>query len=387
LRLAVVVALPLVLLKLLVLSHEKYGGIFADSAATIIKQPGIELLLDHDAVEEQLTGASFMSSELLEPSFLRKAKPPVTMIFNRNPRDIFAADDESSFITTYGSSFFEPGGSKIWPLIMRKDVSSNILAYRLGASYLQSSGITDEFVIMAPWDSHFAFIVSRANLSTLRVIPHDHDYLRPRPTGFEPMCILKDVSKNVFYITAEEYPALYSHDMDSGAVGYISFPKLRMVPMGGSIYAIAQSPATRRLYVTASPGPNDIIEIDPDTMAVTKALDLNEIGGMALAVDPSGKYLYYQAAFDDDLYKIDLAAFKVVDKFDGDMAARRIILDDKRGALYLLGMMSGKVYALDPETGRKLWSMKVGPHPHGMALTDNYLWTLSMRGAFRIKLR
>jgi hypothetical protein len=387
-RLFSTILLPILLFKALMLFHVYNGGIFTKSLSSIIKQEAIELVFCKKEIISALKNINDLQSHLLKP---RPKSHPLEQwipIFSRNARDIFPDNDEGGFSVTFGNSFFRPLEQNVWPFVIRKNLSSGQINYKLWYGGLQSSAVTTNEIILAPWESRDMFLMSRLTLLTEKEIR----YLRPHPgkgmgINLEPMTIVKDIVKDIVYMTTENTPGLFEYDIPRGVIlRYYNFAKAGVVKDGGSIYTGVQSPTTRMIYLTATPGDNDIIEFDPDKFIPLRTLNLNDVGGTALAIDDEGKFLYFQSGYNDTLYKIDIATFKVVRKYDGSYHARRLLIDREYNCIYVLGYFSGTVFALDLKSGDRKWTLNVGGHPHGMALTDNYLWVHSMTGAFRINL-
>jgi hypothetical protein len=387
-RLITTIVIPVLLLKLLIISHINWGGIFTDSISKVSRQVGVETLLDNSKMKDLFGGKSANIGTFLDPKLAEGIEAKITTVFNPNPRDIFGSEDEQSFITTYGSSFFRPGKFIVWPFVIKKGVYSDAMTYKLWVGDMQGSAVSETSIVMAPWKGNVIYELSRSYLSTFAKIPYEMEDKRGPILKLEPMSMIKDVSANRIYIANERTPGFMSYDLDAKKLaGYIDFTKGGIVEDGGSCYAIAQSPASRLVYISGSPGKNDIIEIDPDTLEIKRMLDLGEIGTFGMTVDSEGRYLYYQSAYNDNLYKIDLASFSVEKVLKGELGARRMITDDERNVIYVLGYFSGNLSPIDIESGKRRWTVKIGPHAHGMSLTKNYLWVNSMAGAFRIDLR
>jgi hypothetical protein len=388
-RLATVVFIPCLLLKFLVFTQTYYGGIFNTPLSTILHQDSIKLVLSKDEFIKRTSNKKDFKSHLLDHSFFVHDWSEFKIRPFYCARDIFPDSSEKSFVVTFGQSFIRPTKPTVWPLIASKDLETNAFHYRLWFGNLQGSTSIGHSIIVAPWESAKIFELSTADLSTIKEI--DFGIINPvagQLIAWEPISIVKDVSEEFLYITSENTPVLLKYDLTTKKLlNIINFWKLGLVENGGLSYALAQSPTSRMVYVTTSPGDNDIIEVDPDSATVKRILNLNDFCGSALVIDDQGKYLYFQSGYIDNLYKIDLGTFSVVKILHGALSAKRLILDKAHNSIYVLDYFSGEVFPIDIDSGKKYWTLKVGPHPHGMAMTDNYLWINSIAGAFRIDLK
>jgi len=142
---------------------------------------------------------------------------------------------------------------------------------------------------------------------------------------------------------------------------------------------------TKALF-TSGPG-ETLYEADPDTLTILRHRDFFDVVGTALEIDDERGILYYQNGCFDKIYEISLDTYEVKRTLKGEGHARRIRLDKKRNCLYVLGYFSGTVFAVDLNTGRRVWTIKVGGLPHGMDLSEDILWINSMAGILRLNLK
>jgi hypothetical protein len=200
------------------------------------------------------------------------------------------------------------------------------------------------------------------------------------------MGILRSLDGSSLYVGHEQEAALVAYDLPSGALrGLTKLPELGLTRWGGPVYHILQHPRTRRLYFISGPGKN-LFEADPDSLAILRSLALGDVVGTALDLDADAGKLYYQSGFHDTIHRVDLATFRPDRVYDGEIHARRIRLDRARNALYVLGHFSGTLFALDLGTGRRVFTVRVGGRPHGLALAGDALFTNSFAGVYRLDL-
>jgi hypothetical protein len=235
----------------------------------------------------------------------------------------------------------------------------------------------------APWTNRNLYALQLSDLSV--------DYALPSPKRYEmrffqPIQVVEDVDGSALYAGTELESTLVRFDLKERRYDrQLKLAEEGLVTWGGPLHFIEQHPVTRRLYFTSGPGHN-LFEVDPDQMVVLRSMSLDDVVGTALLLDAETDTIYYQSGVRDALFEIDLATWSVRRTLEGEIHARRLALDRERRALYVLGHLSGRVLALDLETGHRRWSRDVGGRPHGLALDGDELWVNSFAGVFRLHL-
>lgn len=376
---------PVFIVVLIFLHQWNYGGLWG-SNKNIVKQAGVEKMYDiselHNAVS---TGGKIQNKVLGNPE---KSVPVDSIHIKNQPRGICVDDTENAFIATYGCTFCVSPAMSV--MMIRKDMDSGTLQYLLGdvqrnirQMICQNSGPT---LILAPWHDPYIYELLKQDLSVVRKI---HNQAEPEIPYWEPNDLLRDISGNTLYVSNDQFPAIASFDLKSGNLkGILNLSKSGLVLDGGKPWYLVQSKKTRRIYFIGCPGESDLFEIDPDTLKVTRQLklELDTSCGAGLILDDDKGLLYYQSGFFNSLYQINVEQFKVEREYPGEFFARRIRIDKERNVLYVLGYISGTVFSIDLDSGKRLWKVNVGGRPHGMHFKNDALWIHSMAGVFRINL-
>jgi hypothetical protein len=274
-----------------------------------------------------------------------------------------------------------------WPMLVRKDQATGEIRYLLGNRNVRQIETRDLGLIFAPWVNEYFFELSKSDLSILRRIPKPRDALIHWDV-WDPFSLVKDASANRVYITTEFYPYVLRYDLDSGRLEKIlDLVDSGIVRPGALPWCMVQSEKSRRLYIIVTSGKYDLIEVDPDSMRMVRGLSLHDFLGSYLAIDDEKGLLYYQHGMFDGLYCINLKTFQVERKYRGEYQARALAIDKRRNVIYVLGYLTGKVFPVDLESGRRMWEMNVGGRPEGMALSGDKLWINSIAGTFRVDLQ
>jgi outer membrane protein assembly factor BamB len=198
------------------------------------------------------------------------------------------------------------------------------------------------------------------------------------------MDIFHDADRDNIYITNEMSPMLLKYDYTNGTL--IDHMRPEGVTYGGTIWLLQASAKTGKLYYVGVSSDYDLLEIDPETLEIERTLDLGTFGGSALKIDEEAGLIYFQHGERDTLYEIDIHSFKVKRTLKGDTYARRLHIDKKRNALYILSFLHGKLIAIDLKSGKRVWTLKVGGKPNGMASHEDILYVNSRAGIVRIDL-
>lgn len=378
--------LPILLTFLLFLQQFYLGGLGGADPDAIARQPGVEKLLDKEELRAAIADDPV---ENRSEHFLIKPPYPVfppddTFDIRYQARGIYVEEAAEAILLTYGCTYCRKTLYSSSPTVVRKDLSTGRISYILGGLNIRQSELIGDSLFLAPWLDKTIYELSTQDLSVKRRIDYQAG---GKLRQWEPMSILKDSVENRIYVGNEMHPALLAYNLDDDKlIAVLDFLKLGLIPPGGTAYYTVQAADTRLLYLAGVPGVADIFEVNPDTFAVTRRLDLGDAACTALLIDNEAGKLYYQSGFTNKLFLIDIARLQVERVYRGEFHARRLQLDRPRKALYILGFASGKVTALDLETGRRAWRVKVGGRATGMQLAGDALYVHSMAGAFRLDL-
>ncbi|MDM8552166.1 hypothetical protein QUF72_18925 [Desulfobacterales bacterium HSG2] len=357
LRLFSAMILPNVLVLLLFAHLYHYGGAGGLFESRITKQEGVEKFFNIRALASHTT--------------------------RNHPRGIFFDKKENALFAMFGCTYCQDEIQ--YPTIVRIDMTTGDTHYFLSGNIRQIHwDASSESLFAAPWYQEVFYELSKRDLSTIRTYPNQTEGLLQY---WEPMDIVKDVAKPRVYIGNDVEQAVMAYNLDTGRIDkLLNLYKQGFVKWGGPVWNIVQSEKTRKLYFTSGPG-ETLYEADPDTLTILRHRDFFDVVGTALEIDDEHGILYYQNGCFDKIYEISLDTYEVKRTLKGEGHARRIRLDKKRNCLYVLGYFSGTVFAVDLNTGRRVWTIKVGGLPHGMDLSEDILWINSMAGILRLNLK
>jgi outer membrane protein assembly factor BamB len=378
-RLITTVVLPVLLTVALFLQQFYFGGLGGKDTERISRQPGVTTFLDQPELAGAVAEATATQRVLLDAEAENRS-----IEIKYHPRDILIDRAGEAFIAVFGCTYCNPGAGWNTPIIVRKSWATGDMRFVLGYYNIRQIDETDDLIYAAPWYSRSIFVIDKHDLAVLQTIPNQ---ISKKTLYWEPMAVLKDVERDVIYVGNEMNAAVLAYDLATGKLrGILDLEKGGYVGAGGTANSMVQSTKTRRVYFIGLPGPHDLFEMDPDTLTITRALDLDDVFGTALVIDQDKETLYYQSGYWDSLYQIDIPTFSVVREYDGVYHARRMRLDKDRNALYLLSFITGEVVCLDLASGNTLWRVDVGGRAHGLALVDDTLWVNSVAGVFRLDL-
>lgn len=300
-----------------------------------------------------------------------------------HPRGIHHDRAGHGLFITYGCTFC-PDGLQ-YTTIIRKDLRWGRVDHFLSGNIRRIClDRQNNRVYAAPWYQDRIYELSAGDLSEIRTIPNGTAGLL---SYWEPMDVVKDRFSARLYVGNDVEQALVIYDLAAGKrSGLLNLNKMGLAKRGGALTNIRQSARTGKLFFLSGPGDHLLFRVDPDTLAIEKKRGFFDITGSALALDDENGALYYQKGALDAICEVDVDTFAVRRTLPGEFHARVLTVDGKRRRLYVLGYLSGTVFALDLETGRRVWARRVGGSPHGMDLSGDLLWISSKAGVFQIDL-
>lgn len=358
LRIFTGVILPSMLAVLLFVHLYYLGGVGRLDEDRITQQPGVELWLDLKSLNSDVVA---------------------------HPRGICFDAVENALFIMFGCTYCDD--NVYYPTVVRQDLATGDVRYFTSSNIRQvecglASETCSDTLFVAPWYQNVIYELSKQDLSIVKQYPNN---VQDQLEYWEPMGILKHGTR--LYIGNDVEQALLSYNLETQTVDTIlNLVKQGYVQFGGPVWNLVQSQKTGMLYFTSGPGEN-LYEVDPNSLKIMKHRRFWDITGTALIVDDDRGVLYYQnGGLSNRIYEIDIETFEVIRRFRGEGHARRLFLDTKRNSLYVLGYFSGSVFAIDLESGQRIWTVKVGGLPHGMALNQDTLWVNSMEGVFEVDL-
>ena len=338
-----------------------YGGLGRCGEKRIIKQPGVTIFYSRTDFPR-------------EDYFHHKNW---TGIFSLYPRDLFLDAERGCLYAVYAKTF----GSSIekqYPNLLKIDMANKQTDYRTG-HYIRSASAHTDTIISAPWYENTIFEIDKDTLETLRQIP-----VRLGLEGWEALSIYHDTGTSSIYLTTDVSAGIFRYDYDSGDLLAEWIPE-GMRP-GALLWNFRPYKEMGTVFVTGSHLPSDIYEIEMETLSIKRSLDMNTPGGSALLLDEIGKNLYFQDGHSDRLYEIDIENLEVRRQLKGSAYSQKMYLDRSRSMIYILSYLKGKLIAVDMNTGRRSWQVRVGGKPAGMAVSGDSIYINSMSGIIKVDL-
>jgi outer membrane protein assembly factor BamB len=297
-----------------------------------------------------------------------------------HPRGVCHDAKQNALLVMFGCTYCND--LVFYPTVVRYDLATG-RTHAFKSSNIRQTQCEDpdDTILVAPWYREHVYQLSRTDLTTVAIFPTRVSSL----SYWEPMSILRD--GHMLYIGNDVEQAVVAFDMKTFSVTKVlNLHQLGLVQYGGPAWNLVQSQKTRRIYFTSGPGAN-LLEVEPETLQIVKHRAFHDVSGTGLEIDDERNVIYYQnGGLTDELYEIDVESFAVKRTFHGEGHARHILLDRARNRIYVLGYFSGSVFALDRDTGRRVWTRKVGGLPHGMALDKDTLWVNSRPGVVQLDL-
>jgi len=373
--------LPGVLTLLLFLNQFYFGGFGGRVEDQEIEaQTGVKKILSVEELEQAIIVEKQTPERLFDGEYLN---PNDHAEVRYQPRGLCVDEFENAIFIVLGCTYCN---RKLRPVLIRKDLTTGEIQYLLSRNNVRRIACkeTSSSIFLATWMTTYLYEISKHDLSLIRTIPNQTKGLF---SVWEPMGIRMDVSGNQIYVFNGQHSALISYDVKTGALkNILDFQKAGFNGKGGASWYGIQSKKTRKLYVMSAPGEHNFFEINPDTLQVTRSLLVGKVIGSDLILDDENGLIYSQSFMLDSIYRINIESFTIEREYEGEFFARRLLLDKPRQVLYVLGYLSGLVFSIDLQSGKRLWEVKVGGRPHGMDLSGNLLWINSMSGVFHLDL-
>ncbi len=298
------------------------------------------------------------------------------------PRDIFFDAERNSVIAGYGCTHCSREVGYGLPTILRFDLGSRTVRRADGA--IATSVAWDREtskLLFAPWYKRELHRLDATTLDDTTVDP------LPSPLGWWTPTSLAQNGESVF-ITSSGVPALLQFDATRRTVSRIlDFQEMGYVSPGGTLGPPKFDPVANRVWLVGGPG-NQLFALDARNLAVVLARHLERLIGSSVALDVGRRRGYYLSHAETWIRVFDLDDFHEVGTLEGEPFAHVAVVDPARNRLYVPGFFSGTVFALDLETGRRVWTRAVGALPSGLWLDEgsDSLFVNSMLGMIRIHL-
>lgn len=361
LRIFVSVVLPVLFTYLLFMHFYFYGGLGHCKPDKIISQKGVKIFYS----KEDFPKKDYQHYQVWTDS---------ERFF---PREIFIDKERNALYSNYANTYGKSSAKKT-PNILKIDMKSKETFYYVD-NYTRAISGHSNSILISPWYSEVIIELDKKDLKIARKIPLQHEIY-----PWELANIYHDVKGNAIYAANDMTPSLLKYDYTTGELkgslqpGYFTY--------GGAFWDMAISDKTGLIYINGLGAKEDIFEIDSDTMEIKRKLDIVVYGGSAILLDDENDTLYFQDGDSWRLFEIDIKKMKVKRVFKSEIHSRKLFLDRKRGALYVLSFCYGKFFAIKLDNGKRAWTLRVGGKPSGLAVDQDTVFINSMAGIISIDL-
>lgn len=347
-----------------------FGGVGECSPSRVSSQKGVEIFYSKE---------DFPKINYSEEQDWIKINSPF-------PRDIYIDTEQNVLYANYGNTFDKSAQSKAQakkiPNILRIDLETKETKYFSG-NFIRAMSAHTSTIFVSPLFERKIYELSKKDLSVIRTFPVQVDM-----EYWEIMDIYHDPKRDYIYVANEINVAFLKYDYKTGKLIDHIYPE--GTRFAGGMWSMVLSEKTGMIYIITYFADQDIIEVDPETLDVNRTLDVNNYGVFAgvssLELDDEKGLLYLQNGGSNKLYEIDLENFKIRRVFKGEVHARRMLIDKKRNVMYINSFYYGKLVALDLEIGKRVWTVRVGGKPYGLALNNDILYVNSRAGIVKIDL-
>ncbi|MFC2091839.1 YncE family protein [Elusimicrobiota bacterium] len=353
--------LPGILTYILFFHFYFLGGFGAISERKIDSQKGVKIFYSKDDFPKQ-------------DYFQYKMWTQINMLHSR---DIFFDKQENALYANYANTYGKISAKRS-PNLIKVDIDTKKTIYTSGF-YTRSIALTPAGILGSPWYEKKIYEFSKKDLSIIRTFSAQADI-----STWETAEIFFNESNDSIYVSNDLLAALFRYDYNTGSL--LKDKRYDDFNYGGGLWNFQASNRTGMLYAIGLGKKESLFELDPVTLEINRSLDLDSYGGSALLLDDDNGLLYFQDGNSSRLFEIDITELKVLRIFKSHPFSRKIYKDKKRDTLYILSYLYGRLFAIDLNTGKQLWTIKVGGKPSGLAVTEDLAYVISRTGILRIEL-
>lgn len=153
------------------------------------------------------------------------------------------------------------------------------------------------------------------------------------------------------------------------------------VPVGREPEGVGITPDGRWVLVT-NESDNSVSVIDTGTLKIVKSVEVGK-RPRDVAFTPDGRTAYVSGEFDSSVYRMAVpqgAPVERVLQLRKEARPMAVVLDSKRGRLYVSTGRGGTVAVIDSATNKLLAEVAVGTRPWGIALSNDGRWLYTANG-------
>lgn len=188
----------------------------------------------------------------------------------------------------------------------------------------------------------------------------------------EQFALSPDGSK--LFVANEDAATISVVDVSSGSI-------VERVPVGREPEGVGITPDGRWVLVT-NESDNSVSVIDTRTLKIVKAVQVGK-RPRDVAFTADGRAAYVSGEFDSSVYRMALPQGEPVERvlqLRKEARPMALVLDSKRGRLYVSTGRGGTVAVIDSATYKLLAEVPVGTRPWGIALSPDGRWLYSANG-------
>ena len=176
------------------------------------------------------------------------------------------------------------------------------------------------------------------------------------------------------FVANEDSASLSVVDVNSGAI-------VARVAVGQEPEGVAVTPDGRWVLVT-NESDNSVSIIDTGTLKIAKSVQVGK-RPRDVAFTPDGRTAYVSGEFDASVYRMGVpegAPVERVLQLRKEARPMGVVLDSKRGRVYVSTGRGGSVAVIDAASHELLAEVKVGTRPWGIALSQDGRWLYTANG-------
>lgn len=188
----------------------------------------------------------------------------------------------------------------------------------------------------------------------------------------EQFALSPDGSK--LFVANEDAATISVVDVSSGSI-------VERVPVGREPEGVGITPDGRWVLVT-NESDNSVSVIDTRTLKIVKAVQVGK-RPRDVAFTPDGRAAYVSGEFDSSVYRMTVPQGEPLERvlqLRKEARPMALVLDSKRGRLYVSTGRGGTVAVVDSATYKLLAEVPVGTRPWGIALSQDGRWLYSANG-------
>jgi len=201
-----------------------------------------------------------------------------------------------------------------------------------------------------------------------------HKILQVLHAGSDPEQFALSRDGRRLFVANEDTASMTVVDIASGSV-------LQRVSVGREPEGVALTPDGRWVLIT-NESDNSVSVIDTGTLKIVKSVPVGK-RPRDIAFTPDGRTAYISGEFDASVYQMSVpqgAPVERVLELRKEARPMGIVLDAKRGRLYVSTGRGGTVAVIDSASHKLLQEVQVGTRPWGIALSQDGRWLYTANG-------